>query len=125
VSSGSTNDGIWIGGQATVNAGAMAAGPNATAQGSYHSAVPVPADLAELRAALESLAAELRSAPVGVGDPASLAEVAETALNETGKERPNKRILGGLLQALLAGVANVTTLANAVEAIQHAVSILL
>jgi hypothetical protein len=125
VSSDSTNNGIWIGGQASVNAGAMAAGSNATAQGSFHIAAPVPADLAELRAAFESLVAELRLAPGGVDDPASLAEVAETALNETGRERPNKHILGGMLQVLLAGVANVTSLANAVVAIQHAVSVLL
>lgn len=125
MSSDSTNEGIWIAGEATVNAGAMAAGPMAVAQGNYHSSLPVPADLAELRGALESLVAELRSAPVGVDDPASLAQVAETVLDETSKERPNKHILGGLLQALLAGVGNVTTLANAVAAIQHAVSILL
>ena len=121
----STNEGIWIGGEATVNAGALAAGPMAVAQGNYHSSLPVPADLAELRAALESLIAELRSAPVGVDDPAALAQVAETVLAETSKERPNKHILRGLLQALLAGVGTVTTLANAVAAIQHAVSVLL
>ena len=35
MSTESTNEGIWIGGGATVNAGAMAAGPMAVAQGNY------------------------------------------------------------------------------------------
>jgi hypothetical protein len=118
------NDGIWIEGSATVVAGAMAAGTGATAVGStqYSGA---PADLEELRVALSSLVAQLRSAPAGVDDPEALAEVAVSAQREAGKSKPDKRILGGLLQALMAGVTNSTALANAVVAIQHAVSVLL
>jgi hypothetical protein len=123
--SGNTNEGIWIGGEATVNAGAMAAGPMATAQGNYYSSQSIPADLDELRAAFESLIGELRSHPAGVEDSAALAQVAEAALSETAQDRPNKHLLVGLVSALMAGVANVATLANAVAAIQHAVSLLL
>ena len=62
------NDGIWIEGSATVIAGAMAAGPGATAVGAAHSP-HAPADLGELRAALAALVAQLQSGPAGVDDP--------------------------------------------------------
>ena len=118
------NDGIWIEGSATVVAGAMAAGTGATAVGSaqYSGA---PANLEELRAALGSLIAQLQSAPAGVDDPQALAQVAVSAQQEARKSKPDKRILSGLLQALMAGVTNSAVLANAVVAIQHAVSVLL
>jgi cytochrome P450 len=118
------NDGIWIEGSATVIAGAIAAGTGATAVGSTQYS-EAPADVDELRAALTSLVAQLRSAPSGVDDPASLAEIAVSAQREALKSKPDKRILNGLLQALMAGVANSTALANAVVAIQHAVGVLL
>lgn len=118
------NDGIWIEGSAIVNAGAMAAGKNATAIGITNSG-NAPADLDELREALSQLVMQLRSTPVGVEDPVALAEVAVSAQREAGKSKPNKRVLGGLLQAVLAGVADSAALANAVVAIQHAVSVLL
>jgi len=118
------NDGISIDGSATVNAGAMAAGKGSTAIGITNSS-NVPADLDELREALSQLVMQLRSAPAGVEDPVALAEVAVSAQREAGKSKPNKRVLGGLLQAVLAGVADSAALANAVVAIQHAVSVLL
>ena len=118
------NDGIRIEGSATVNAGAMAAGKNATAIGITNSG-NAPADLDELREALSQLVMQLRSTPVGVEDPVALAEVAVSAQREAAKSEPNKRVLGGLLQAVLAGVADSAALANAVVAIQHAVSVLL
>lgn len=119
-----SNEGIWIGDSATVNAGAMAAGKDATAIGSMHSD-SAPADLDELRKALNELIMRLRSAPAGADDPGALAEVAVSAQREAGKSKPNKRILAGLLQALRVGVADSAALANAVVAIQHAVSVLL
>jgi hypothetical protein len=118
------NDGIWIEGSATVNAGAMAAGKNATAIGITNSGA-APADLDELRKALSELVMQLRSTPAGIDDPAALAVVAVSAQREAGKSKPNKRILGGLLQALRAGVADSAAIANMVVAIQHAVSVLL
>lgn len=122
---GNDNYGIRIGDSATVSAGAMAAGKEARAEGSFHySAVP-PADLEELRNALSSLVEQLRASPAGVNDPDSLAQVAASAQREVGKERPNKHVLGGLLQAIMAGVENSVTLASAVLAIQHAVGVLL
>jgi hypothetical protein len=62
------NDGIWIEGSATVVAGAMAAGTGATAVGSTQYS-EAPANLEELRAALDSLVAQLRSAPAGSATP--------------------------------------------------------
>jgi hypothetical protein len=119
------NSGIRIGGSATVNAGAMAAGKGARAEGSIHySAVPLT-DLEELRNALSSLVEQLRASPAGVNDPDSLAEAAESAQREALKERPNKHVLGRLLQAIMAGVENSATLASAVLTIQHAVGMLL
>jgi hypothetical protein len=47
------------------------------------------------------------------------------AHREARKSKPDKRTLSGLLQALMAGVTNSAALANAVVAIQHAVSVLL
>lgn len=122
----SDNEGIRIEGSATVVTGAMAAGPGARAVGSaQYSAVGIPADLEELRAALGSLVTQLRTGPAGIDDPESLATVAVSAQREAAKSRPDKRILSGLLQALMAGVTNSAALANAVVAIQHAVSVLL
>ncbi len=118
------NDGIWIEGSARVTAGAMAAGVSATAVGSTQSS-HAPADLDELRSALTSLVAQLRSTSAGIDDPESLAEIAVSAQREAQRRKPDKRILGGLLQALMAGVTNSAALANAVVAIQHAVSVLL
>lgn len=118
------NDGIWIEGPATVVAGAMAAGTGATAVGGTQYS-ETPADLDEVRAALISLITQLRSAPAGVDDPESLAEIAVSAEREAGRNKPDKRILSGLMQALMAGVTNSAALANAVVAIQHAVSVLL
>lgn len=123
---GNDNQGIRIEGSATVIAGAMAAGTGAKAEGNtYHSTASVPADLDELRAALNSLAEQLRASPAGVNEPDSIAEMAASAQREARKDKPNKNVLGGLLQAVMAGVANSATLANAVLAIQHAVSVLL
>jgi hypothetical protein len=126
MTSGNDNHGIRIEGSASVVAGAMAAGEGAMAVGrTRYSGTPVPADLTELRVALTSLADQLRASPAGVDDPGSLAQVAASAQREAGKDKPNKSILGGLLQALMAGVGNSATLANAVIAVQQAVGILL
>jgi hypothetical protein len=124
VTSTSDNDGIRIEGSATVIAGAMAAGPGATAIGQTHYA-GAPASLDELRAAITALITQLQSAPAGVDDPEALTAMALSAGREAQKGKPDKRILGGLLHALLAGVANSAALANAVVAIQHAVAVLL
>jgi hypothetical protein len=118
------NDGIWIGDSATVVAGAMAGGRGATAVGGVQHS-QLPADLDELRAALTTLVMQLRSAPAGVDAPESLADIAVSAQREAQRSKPDKRILGGLLQALMAGVADSAALANAVTAIQHAVAVLL
>jgi hypothetical protein len=120
------NHGIRIEGSATVISGAMAAGPGARAEGTAdYSAAPVPASLAELRMALSSLIVQLHASPAGIDDPGAIAQIAVSAQRETARDKPDKKLLGGLLQALMAGVRNSATLANAVLAIQHAVTILL
>jgi len=118
------NSGIWIEGPAAVSAGAMAAGPGARAVGSMQQAA-VPADLDQLRAAIDALITQLQAAPAEIEDPELLAQVAASAGREVRKARPDKKILSGLLQAVLAGVTTSATLANAVVAIQHAISVLL
>jgi cytochrome P450 len=102
----------------------MAAGTGATAAGGAQVSGAL-ADLDELRTALASLVAQLQSVPPQVEDAGALAEIAVSAQREARKSKPDKRILSGLLQALMAGVTTSATLANAVLAIQHAVSILL
>jgi hypothetical protein len=126
MTSGDENYGIRIEGSATVVTGAMAAGDGATAVGSTrYSGAPVPTDLTELRDAISLLIDQLRASPAGVDDPGSLAEVAVSAQREAGKDHPDKGLLGGLCQALMAGVRNSAALASAVIAIQQAVSIVL
>jgi hypothetical protein len=123
---GEDNYGIRIEGSATVVSGAMAAGPGARAEGQAHyTSAPIPADLEELRAAIGSLVEQLRSSPAGVDDPGAMAEVAASAAREAGKPKPDRHVLGGLLQALMAGVGNSAMIANALLAIQHAVQVLL
>jgi|GEM_PF-2643856 hypothetical protein len=119
------NQGIWIEDSATVIAGAMAAGPGAMAQGSAQYAISAPADLESLRSAIGALVQQLRAAPEGVADAAALADVAASAAHEAAKSRPDKRILGGLLQVLSAGAGNAAAIADAVVSIQHAVRVLL
>ena len=82
-------------------------------------------DLGELRTALTAIVEQLRARPPGLDDAAALTVIAESAQREADKATPSKRALSGLLDALLAGVGKVATLAGAVEAIQHAVSVLL
>jgi hypothetical protein len=45
-----------------------------------------------------------------------------SAQQEAAKDRPNPHLLNGLLQALMAGAGNVTSLATAISAIQHVIS---
>jgi hypothetical protein len=69
------------------------------------------------------LVEQLRSAPAGVDDPEAVIEVAILARREARKSKPDKRILSGLLQTLMAGVIDSATLTSSVIAIQDAVSV--
>ena len=124
MSQGSDNYGVQFGDSAQVSGGVIA-GAGAHIEIGQQGNVEGLADLAELRAALASLVEQLRAAPAGVADPAALVEVAESAQQEIGKEKPNKHIMSGLVHALMTGVRNSAVLADAVVAIQHAVSVLL
>ncbi|HEY2551111.1 MAG TPA: hypothetical protein VGI64_11090 [Streptosporangiaceae bacterium] len=119
----SDNYGFQVSGNATVNAGAIAAGTGASASGSNSAAAP--ADLAELRRLLEWLTAELHRGPPGVPDSAHLAVIAESAQREAAQPQPRKHVLSGLLTALMAGVGDVGVIASTVAAVQHAITTLL
>jgi hypothetical protein len=124
MSHGSDNYGVQFGDSAYVSGGVIAGAGSQIEVNQYQGASDL-ADLEDLRAALSSLIDQLRASPAGVNDPDALAEIAVSAQQETCKDKPNKHILGGLLQALMAGVQNSATLANAVLAIQHAIAVLL
>lgn len=118
------NYGVVFGNSANVSGGVIAGAGSQIEVNQYQDG-PDLADLKDLRAALSSLVDELRAAPAGVSDPGALTGIATSAQEEALKDKPNKHILGGLLQALMAGVQNSAALANAVLAIQHAVALLL
>jgi hypothetical protein len=120
------NYGVQIGGSANVQAGAIAGGPSARAEASDISFTGSSAEAIEsLRVAIAALVEQLRKSPPGVEDPAGLTEIAESMDREAGKDRPNKGLIRGLLTALVAGAGGAASIANAVTAIQHAVSALL
>jgi len=123
MSSSGDNYGVQFGHSAKVSGGIIA-GAGSWVQGNQVQGADLE-DLAGLRAALDSLVDQLRASPAGVEDPGALVEIATSAQQEMNKDKPNKHILGGLLQALMAGVQNSALVANAVLAIQHAVIALL
>lgn len=117
------NHGISVSG-GTVNAGAMAAGRDASATNVVHQAPP-PGSLDELRVQVAALAEAVRAHAADLEDGASTLTVARVAEHEVGKDRPNKESLLGMLATLAAGVSSVGVLAGAVTTIQHAVTSLL
>lgn len=125
MSSENTNNGIQISGSAHVSAGAIAGGPHASASARDVGLTSYAAGLEEIRELLASLAQELRVPPAGLTDPQGLNTIVVSARQEAAKERPNMGMLSGLLHALMAGAGNVTSLATAISAAQHAISNLL
>ena len=123
----SQNYGIQISGSGQLRASNVAVGKGARAKGDTSNVTMprIPQDLDELRDALSEIVEQLRTGVPGLDDAPGLADVAESAQREANKSRPAKAVLAGLLDALMAGVGKVATLAGAVEAIQHAVSALL
>jgi hypothetical protein len=124
MSSGGDNYGVQFGDSANISGGVIA-GQGSWIEVNQYRDVADLVDLEDLRTALNSFINELRACPAGIDDPGALVEIAVSARQEARKDEPNKHILGGLLQALMAGVQNSAILANAVLAIQHAVSVLL
>jgi hypothetical protein len=124
MSYGSDNYGVQFGDSANISGGVIA-GAGSQIEVNQYQGVSDLADLEDLRAALSSLVDQLRASPAEVNDPGALVEIAVSAQQEARKDKPNKHILGGLLQALMAGVQNSATIANAVLAIQHAITVLL
>lgn len=124
MSSSGDNYGVQFGDSANVSGGVIAGAGSRVESNQYQGASDL-AELQDLRAALSSLIDQLRASPAGVDDPGALAEIAVSAGQEACKDQPNKHILGGLLNALMAGVQNSAALASAVLAIQHAVTALL
>lgn len=124
MSSSGDNYGVQFGDSANVSGGVIAGAGSRVESNQYQGASDL-AELQDLRAALSSLVDQLRASPSGVDDPGALAEIAVSAGKEARKDQPNKHILAGLLNALMAGVQNSAALASAVLAIQHAVTALL
>lgn len=122
MNSENTNYGVQISGSAHVRAGAIAGGPQARASAGDVDFTSPAADLSELRELLASLAEQLRVPPPEVEDADSLRTVVASAQQEASKDRPNMRMLSGLLHALMAGAGNATSLATAISAVQHAIS---
>lgn len=121
----SDNYGVQIGGSASVHAGAIAGGPQARAYARDTNIAGSAADsIQALQVAIADLVEQLRASPTGVEDPAALVQIAESVQLEAAKERPNKGIISGLLGAIVAGAGGAASIANAVTAIQHAVSVL-
>lgn len=122
MNSQNSNYGVQISGSAQVSAGSIAGGPGATASaGDVQFSAPAT-DLTELRELLAALAEQLREPPSEVADPAALETIVVSAQQEAAKDRPNLHLLSGLLQALMAGAGNVTSLATAISAVQHVIS---
>jgi hypothetical protein len=122
MNSENSNYGVQISGSAQVSAGSIAGGPGATASARDVEFSTPPADLTELRELLAALAEQLREPPPDVTDPDALCTIVSSAQQEAAKDRPNMHLLSGLLQALMAGVGNVTSLATAISAVQHVIS---
>jgi hypothetical protein len=116
----SKNTGIFVTG-GTVNAGAMAAGTQASAVNVTQSA---PRDIAEFRAQLAQVLQEIAHSADQLEDGEQASVVGQLAAREAAKEHPNKDSLTGLLGSLAASVAAVVPLASAVGALEHAVAAL-
>jgi hypothetical protein len=116
------NTGIAITG-GNVSAGAMAAGPGATAT----NVAPGTLDgsLSDLRAEMVRLIEVLYTEAKGLTDADQTIAVAKLAERELAKEQPNKGSVLSLLQVLASGVGSVASLAGAVATIQQAVAAVL
>jgi hypothetical protein len=118
---------VEIGGSGQITGSQVAVGRGARVSArkiQIGAASPSP-DLDEVRNALKEILEQLRAGPPGVEDAPALSAIAASAQQEADKAKPNKALLSSLLDALMAGVGKVATLASAVEAIQHAVHTLL
>jgi hypothetical protein len=113
------NYGIVNKGSGSINADAMAAGPKAQAISTGGSA-----ELRELQAQVGALVAALREARGSGEVDDDVVDTGEAVEQELRKERPNKRTVLGLLQAIASGVTGTTHLVTAVTDLQAAVSTL-
>jgi len=122
---GSDNYGVQIGGNANVQAGAIAGGPGARA---WAESVDMTSTRSEsvdaLRSAIASLASQIQATQAQLADAEGMTQMIAVAEAEAAKERPSKGVLTGLLAALAAGAGGVTSIATAVTAVQHALSAL-
>lgn len=94
------NSGIHIGGEATVNVGAMAAGPHAQAQSATYAADPH----GDLQRRLDELLAELRPLTVRHADLREAAETAEAFRRELDADEPARGRIMKLLGTLSTAV---------------------
>ena len=111
-----SNSGISITG-GTVNAGAMAAGHDASATNTTQQAPTVSLD--DIRREMATLVDVVRASASQLGDGHRAVAMAEDAQQELAKSAPNKHTLLATLQKLASGVGSVGSLASAVAVIQQ------
>ncbi|TDU88660.1 hypothetical protein EV138_2206 [Kribbella voronezhensis] len=101
-----------------VEAGAMAAGDNATATN-----ISAASDsLTDARAEMADLLELLRAVPELPEQTVAMAELAD---RELGKEEPDKSSVLRLLELIASGATSIASIGGAVTAVQHAVSAIL
>ncbi|SEG91925.1 hypothetical protein SAMN05444920_107391 [Nonomuraea solani] len=115
------NSGIYIAGNAHVQADAMAAGSHAQA----NSRKIDRRQYGDVRTRLDDLLTELRATEVRHPELRAAIEAAEQAGRELAADEPDPGRVMGFLSALGAGVSGLSTLAAAVAAIEESVRALL
>lgn len=114
----SRNEGIIVSGSGRLDAGVLAVGRGAHAEGSGS----VRPERAEIDEHLVALVAELSRRRDELPDGPQLAETAESVRQELAKDEPNGISITGLLSGLAAGVSKVAGLATSVATIQGLVA---
>lgn len=110
------NYGILNSGSGSINAEAIAAGHGARAVSGGGSE-----QLEDLQAQVRALLTALRTAGSNGEIDGDVVETGELVEHELGKERPNRRMILGLLQGIASGVTQVAHLATAVADIEAAI----
>ena len=108
------NEGIYVTGHGSFEAGAVAVGKGSVA---VNKTTESPA-LDTLVQKLDDLIEQLRGED-SLPDQAALVEATERAKEELTRPEPNKFSFLGLLKGIGAGVGSVASLMTSVEAIEH------
>ncbi|MEC3954181.1 hypothetical protein VMT65_14170 [Nocardia sp. CDC153] len=112
---------LRIGGNVSMHGSAMAGRDAQVVHVDHGAALSIASDPTEIRRALLDLAAQIRTGAASVPNPDEVADTAERAASEVGREHPNRTILSGLMHAVGGAVGAAGTLARTVTAIQAAI----